>query len=493
MLTIVSGLFEKLNEQDIRYCHWKSNESLEEALKGKGDLDILVDRRSADAFVSLIEYLGFKNAVDKGKKEPDSISHYYGMDAASGCIVHLHVYFRLITGGTLLKNYWLPLEEMLLNSTENLGVVKIPSKTAEFVLLVLRKALEHGALWEIPFFYREYDRIQREIDWLGGEDGIESTARLIEHWLPSVDKELFSACARELMPGGSFIKRITLGRKLRARLRNYSIYNPAKGLLMAGASLSRKVLRKLSARNGKALGRGVVIAIVGPEAVGKSTLQAGLKKWLEGYLWVEAVHAGRPPSTAATFLPNLAMPLARKLLPSLRTSRLRQEVSSKEREPLKKIEGPALFVYALRSTMVALDRMSLIRKMAFRASKGAIVICDRYPSRCAGAMDSSQFGDTFFENRRFSLTSVLARTESRIYKSIPAPDMVIKLRLPVETAVERNISRNKRGVESDEYVRLRHVQSHNHLFDSGHVYEMDTDKPLEETLLEVKRCVWSVL
>lgn len=43
-LDICTELFDEFHEQEIRYCHWKSNEHLQEGLVGETDLDVIVER-----------------------------------------------------------------------------------------------------------------------------------------------------------------------------------------------------------------------------------------------------------------------------------------------------------------------------------------------------------------------------------------------------------------------------------------------------------------
>jgi hypothetical protein len=43
-LRVLASLFDELNAQGIRYCHWKSTHGLPKPLGGATDLDLLVDR-----------------------------------------------------------------------------------------------------------------------------------------------------------------------------------------------------------------------------------------------------------------------------------------------------------------------------------------------------------------------------------------------------------------------------------------------------------------
>src|SRR5262245_59177195 len=53
-------LAARLDEAGIRYCHFKSNQHLEEALQGITDLDVLVDRRAGPKLTEILAGLGCK-------------------------------------------------------------------------------------------------------------------------------------------------------------------------------------------------------------------------------------------------------------------------------------------------------------------------------------------------------------------------------------------------------------------------------------------------
>ena len=47
------------------------------------------------------------------------------LDPETGTLVHVHAYYRVITGESLAKNYRLPIEEMLLANTRREGIVTV--------------------------------------------------------------------------------------------------------------------------------------------------------------------------------------------------------------------------------------------------------------------------------------------------------------------------------------------------------------------------------
>jgi thymidylate kinase len=74
---------------------------------------------------------------------------------------------------------------------------------------------------------------------------------------------------------------------------------------------------------------------------------------------------------------------------------------------------------------------------------------------------------------------------------MPPPDLTIYLNVPLEVAISRNGTRGKK--EAEDYVRRRHARSANLAFGKVPVCTIDTDQPLDQTILKVKKAVWNAL
>jgi thymidylate kinase len=238
---------------------------------------------------------------------------------------------------------------------------------------------------------------------------------------------------------------------------------------------------------------GIVIAFVGPEATGKSTLVSETKKFLGQAFAARSIHAGKPPSTWITAPINIFLPLVRQWMPQMRMSRLEGHVSQPDLEDAPvKTKGLSGVVYALRSVSLAWDRRRLLVHARRLAANGEIVVCDRYPSEMIGAMDSPRLHEEpdahGFLPRIFNW---LARLEQRFYQQIPPPDLALILKVSVETARQRNRDRIKVGKETDEYLESRHRQARQWM-KSGTKYirEIDTEQSLDDTISCVKKAVW---
>jgi thymidylate kinase len=150
-------------------------------------------------------------------------------------------------------------------------------------------------------------------------------------------------------------------------------------------------------------------------------------------------------------------------------------------------------MYAVRSVMLARERMILALRMSARAERGEVVLCDRFPSQVVGAANSPRLvacGASSFTGR---LYDSLVSLEGRIYEAIPPPDTVIRLTVPLEDAVRRNEDRIKAGKEAEDYVRQRHARAGLLTYPGVHELILDTAGDFAETTRQARRLVWTAL
>ena len=160
---VIRNLFGSLEQKGVRYCHWKSNIRLEETLAAAEDIDLLVDKRDAELFYTALLENGFKLAQSRSGIGHPGVFHAFGLDEASAELVHVHAYFQIVSGDSLVKNYRLPVERSLLEQTRYVLGVKVPLAEAELVLFALRIALKHTNPIEILMANRHYRRITKEL------------------------------------------------------------------------------------------------------------------------------------------------------------------------------------------------------------------------------------------------------------------------------------------------------------------------------------------
>jgi hypothetical protein len=338
----------------------------------------------------LLVSLGFEPSIETGVQALPSTEHHHALDAESGVIVHVHAYYRVISGESIAKNYRLPIEAMLLDNVRREGLINVPARGAELIVFVLRMLVKHTTPVELAFLVRDWRAVRQEVEWLVTDAAILEAEGLLARWMPRFDLDLFRLCVESLQRPDPVWRRIGLGFRVRAVLRGLNRKSLPQALLSEFWRFGGLVANRLtgSTRKLTPAGGGLVVAFVGSEATGKSTMLAETQRWLGEHYTVKRIHAGKPPATALTFVPHVLLPSLRRLLPEQRTTRVEAEYSQES------VRSPRRFplVFGLRSVMLAYERKVLLTRAFARSSNGTIVLCDRYPSSRSGAPDSPQLG-----------------------------------------------------------------------------------------------------
>ncbi|MGI9604622.1 MAG: hypothetical protein ACR2P0_00655 [Acidimicrobiales bacterium] len=487
MLAVIVELAKRLNDSDVQYCHWKSNWALADSVLGDADLDVLVHRDDAAEFRRIVGELGFTSVVDAANAPFPAVEHFYALDDVTGQIAHVHSYYRIISGQSLVKNYWLPVEDMLLADTrEAEASLRVPSKSAELILFTIRMLLKHTSPLELVLVMRDFSKVVDEAEWLLDEGVVDEARDLVDEWLPQLGADTLDKGVVALSEPHGILRRIALGHVVKRRLRGNARSSTARilgietrkffDLLFHRARGSKKGLTSLRG--------GAVIAFVGSEASGKSTLIDEVGTWLGKNYTVDRIHVGKPPGRLLTRIPNAVVPLMRRLAPSRRSTVVEKDVTEGG-------SGSTSLIFALRSLSLAYDRRALLLGAHRHAANGRVVLCDRYPS-VAGQVDSAQLGHLLDDSPDISdFVRRIARLEARMYAQVPPPNLIVRLSASLETTLARNAARSK--TEPEDYVARRHERSLAMRFENAEVVSVSTDGDIEETFEEIKRVVWRSL
>lgn len=474
-------LFAALERDGIRYCHWKSNIRLDKTLCGREDIDLLVHPSDADAFQRVINECGFKLAVSRMGAGHAGVFHALAWDPAAGRLLDLHAYHQLVSGDSFVKSFRFPVEEELLARTSSLMDVRIPDPTSELVLFLLRMLLKHISIVEILKVNAHYDECREELSWLLQRSDVNEAAALCEDWFPSVRipvRQMIDCIAKGTVP-----MRAAMGMRVAWALRHHR----RLGHVAAGFSRIMRVgkhfgMRVRSRRNLSLLTGGAWIALVGPKGTGKSTLAKLVAEKLGKNLDVKTIHLGKPPASWLSFLPRLFVPTVRKALPDERLSEYEK--------PERRAERRYSSVFVIGKLLVAHDRRRLLTRSMREMSSGTIVISDRCPATNATGLDGSAFDDLAITQARSPFQRWLMEQERSIYRRLPKPRLVLKLSVPIATALKRDLARCKPGGPDPDAVLRRWTLESEAEFAKSIVCPIDTDGELEETVRKAATRVW---
>lgn len=492
---LATRLFDVLNQREIVYCHWKSNELLPQGMTGETDLDVLVDRASFTPTIAILLNLGFKQGEVRWGPRTPGVLHFYAFDPLAADLIHVHLYCHLLTGESLIKTHVLPCDAVLLNGCERIGNVQIPAPEAEAALCVLRSCIKNGSLLH-TFLHGSGRSADEPNEFWFAEAGItaEAAFQALQPHYDAVDQRLFIECFEALAEDQSALRKWMLGLKMRRCLRGCARHT-SRGRLAAYAGLVFTKLRRIirgKIKNKVPTSGGAVIAFIGGDATGKSTLVGETTKWLGGTFGVRTAHVGKPRSTWLTAPLGILLPLARGVFPSQRHQSQQAAAATKKSSDGQPSKRSASLLYALRAVSLAWDRSQLLRKVHRHAAAGEIVICDRYPADVAGGTDGPRL--RIQEGKQGRLVNFLARVEQRLYTRNAPPDIAVRLHVSIATAKQRNQARSKSDKHSDEDLEIRHQQvAAWKKTGTKVVRDIDTEASLEATILSVKEAIWESL
>ncbi len=231
---------------------------------------------------------------------------------------------------------------------------------------------------------------------------------------------------------------------------------------------------------------GAIIAIVGGDGAGKSTVVDAAQHWLGKQFDVMPVHMGKPKWSWLTIVTRGLLGVGRRVR--------RADYRSFADVRYADATTPSFpgYTLLLRELCTARDRYHTYARARRYAAAGGLVVCDRFPLTQIQLMDGPQIPHLVPATKMTPLVRLLARWEARYYEQILPPDMLIVLRLDPAIAVERVIDRaNKCGKSEDATaVRLRNQEIWATDWTDTPAHVIDASQSATQVVAELKSLVW---
>ena len=474
MLELCRLFFENLPSQNVRYCHWKSNGHLKQALTGQTDLDVLIHEEDKEAFNQALQQFNFLEIISPPDKRFPYLEDYLGFDTQTGDLIHLHVHYKLLMGQRFIKNHHLPLESLFFDNLIVKDGIYIPRPELELILLVIRAGMKVEFISLIKHAIKDVTapgytafpfEIEQEFKALIADSDMDILYALLHATQLPISPAIFKKFIAQFQNKSlKFYDLIILNRNVLSALKDFRRDTHTSTVLRYYWLLFRslKTINTLFPAKKKSLvNRGFSFSIVGADGSGKSTLTEDLRQWLAWKLVVNPYYYGIPKTAFINFLDFSNRQLKKLSLPFVNTP-----------------------IICLLWVYVAKGRYSISQQIVKKVANKEIAITDRFPLKDFQKMDQPMDGprlQTYPES-----SPLCTKIESTYYDKIIFPRRIFVLQVTLDELRKRKTDLN---------IATHQIKADavNALTETDNITIIDANQPYAVVCLTVKRQIWDLL
>lgn len=473
-LNISICFFEYLNSHGIRYCHWKSNLHLNNALNGKTDLDILIHVDDKVRFEQACKKLDIKQILSPPGKQFPGLEDYLGFDYDTGELIHLHVHYSLILGQKYIKNHHLPIEKIVFSNLFLKDGVAIPIYELELILLIIRAHMKMDFISLIKHGIREIQgrdyspfpvAINEEMTELINNCDIKKIRSvLLECNLPIPEKLFINFINKFSNNRYKCYEAFITKRKIlsvlegyRRQKTNFVFLKYSYHWLINSSRIMQFVNQKKTL-----IGRGKIFSLVGADGSGKTTLLADLDKWLSWKLSVNRYYYGIPKTNIIKFI-DRSIQLTKKIKSIFLTTMVENVFWS--------------FIAKLRFNVFLASNEDVLH--------GRVVLTDRFPLKEFRSMKEPMDGPRLIQYST-KISRFFSNVEYNYYDRIKISDKLFILQVNIDEL-------RRRKTDLDISIHQRKAKAVNAIKGNDHVVLIDANNSYTDVQLELKRKIWEFL
>jgi len=452
----------KLDSNNIPYVSWKNNHELSKVLIGKSDIDLFVPIHFKNSFLKMVsseDWVCLKNKI----ADFPYIYHYYKV-GSNGIIYHIHIYFKIVTGESWIKEYILPLEDLFIfeRKYSNNKKIWVLSEKCQAYIYVLRHFLKTSSVLSRLLYWYEKESYSNE--WQLCKYDI---TKLSNYGPIKLGNFVNKAGLRE----GYDLPMFWISFLFKMHIIHYNSTFGLNRYYRIKSLIVRLFNKAIYKRKKQFLSGGIIVAITGSDGCGKSTMVNYVANKLKSTISIKQLTLGKPQ--------NIFVEKIRLMLSSLRQNTKKKDNTS--------INNNTTLFTAISACVLALLRLKAGLKAQRFSRRGYLVISDRWPTNKLGKMDGPKIQTN--NNSSFILKQC-SIFERWVYNYFPKADVCIVLVATIDSLIDRNRARIKTDKETDDEIIARYNNNSRIKPQASKVITFDNNGAQPQMGIELMNLIW---
>ncbi len=501
---IIEAVFKEFDKNSIAYVHFKSNVDLELSFFGNADFDVLIDKRRLNDAQEIFLKAGGKKFNTIPEKCYSGVDNWLIFDPMDGKIYHIHLHCQLATGKPLLKDYVIPWAELLLATRqydESWHIYR-SDPNLEIILLTVRSVVKARTSKEVKArigIFEPNKALEREHELLLQIVNHEEVRKYCSELFPKKFSEEISEIV--LKSDWSSSDYVALDRIVRVTFKEDRRFSPMEAWLLSKRNRfnlkcrtklrktfgATGILKKTSDKSGR------IIAFVGVDGAGKSTVTKDIYEWLSPQIDCNRFYMGAGDGKVNLFT-RLLKRISKKKAGGNQAGQSSKNDAG-QADDLKAASTRISPVVYLKKCIgmysvycIEKDNSRKIRMMAKYRLNGGTCILDRYPQTdVEGSNDGPKL--CLYEDvmGRSLLYRLLLKREKKVFSITKqvVPDIVFRIHISAETSMKRKPEQTDIEVYRHKIEVLDSIR-----FGGANIIEIDGEQPYEDELLTIKKAIW---
>lgn len=490
MLNSIKKMLDAFEDNNIEYCHWKSNEHLIPALEGETDLDVLFLPEQRSEIDRVLNTCGLKRFRATPLMQYNAIEDYIGFDQETAKIWHLHTHYRMTFGEKHLKGYTATSwgHQILKNRIWDEKGIYTSCAEDELLLLIIRNSMK--LRWR-DFGKRIGNDDLKEFEWLLKRVDKAKLSNYAHQYLGTKStKEILRLIENSLTNKNQMI---TLHRLLLKDLSKFTGYSrisswwtrTKREVFWLFGAVARKMDIGMNKPNRRlSPSGGCVVAFLGCDGAGKSTTIKYVKKEFEKKIDVKTVYLGSGDGSSSLLRKPMKL-VAKRVGGKGVGHAVENEYANNKKVSLKaRLYSLAKIIWAIT---LANEKKKKLKAITKARNNGMLVLIDRYPQTEIPGYSDGPLLTKYLENKHGFLFRI-AKREWKIYESayINPPDLTLKLMVPTKVAIARKPEMTSKEIENKKEAVMR-------MNPSLHSIVVDTSVDMNVSLGNVMNEIWKLI